>query len=151
MESVNQSIWVVIMAKIGIVITFFTPFKWFFLGAMVVISADLIFGIKAAKARKEVIRPSRAVRRTFNKITDYFTWIILAIALGEAFGSPFGIPLLPGAVLVVIFGSELNSIFANYFEYKGQKLHINVFNYIFKKSDGLIDVKEGGEDESKNN
>ena len=42
----------------------------FFCVALVVIIVDLIFGIRAAKARGEAIRISRALRRTLGKTVE---------------------------------------------------------------------------------
>ena len=44
---------------------------WFLILAIILILGDLRFGIAAAKKRGERIRPSRAVRRSINKLVDY--------------------------------------------------------------------------------
>ena len=81
---------------------FMEPLKWFLLLGLILIIVDLRFGILAAKARGEVIRPSRAIRRTANKIIDYLSWILVAGAMGKAFGIPFALPILPSIVLLVL-------------------------------------------------
>ena len=90
---------------------FIEPLKWFMLLALILIIVDLRFGIAAARKRGEKIRFSRAGRRTINKMVDYLCWILLAGAIGKAFGIPFDIPLLPSIVLLVIYGFEINSDF----------------------------------------
>lgn len=120
---------------------FLFPLRWFLILAGVIIIVDLRFGVKAAQARGEQIRFSRAGRRTINKMVDYLCWVMLAGSLGKAIGEPFGLPLLPALVLLIVFGFEINSCFNNYFESRGKKMKINIFEYFKRKTD-IIDVKE---------
>lgn len=120
---------------------FAEPLKWFMLLGAILIIADLRFGIAAAKYRGERIRISRAIRRTLNKIVDYLCWILLAGAMGKAFGITFDLPILPAIVLLVIYGCEINSCYGNYFESHGKKVKINIFKYFSKKED-IIDIEE---------
>lgn len=120
---------------------FIEPLKWFMLLAIILIFVDLRFGIAAAIKRGEKIRFSRAGRRTINKIVDYLCWILLAAAIGKAFGLPFDLPILPAIVLLVIYGFEINSCYGNYFEAHGKKIKVNIFKYFSKKTD-IIDVEE---------
>jgi hypothetical protein len=117
------------------------PLRWFALAGLIIVFADLRFGIEAAIVRKEVIRRSRAIRRTFNKIVDYTCWILLASSLDHALGEPFNIPILSALIMLVVFGVEINSCFSNYFESKGKKIKVNVFDFFRKKTD-IIEVKE---------
>ncbi|MEG0725905.1 MAG: phage holin family protein [Mucinivorans sp.] len=126
---------------IAVLIDFFEPLRWILLLALVIVFVDLRFGIRAARKRGETIRTSRAIRRTINKIVDYMCWILLAGVLGEAFGEPFDIPLLPLIVLLVVFGCEINSCFSNYFESRGQKMQVNIFKLFAKKAD-IIEPEE---------
>lgn len=120
---------------------FLTPLRWFMLLAFILIIADLRFGIEASKKRGEQIRFSRAGRRTINKMVDYLCWILLAGAIGKAFSIPFDMPILPAAVLLVIYGFEINSCYGNYFEAHGKKVKVNIFKYFGKKSD-IIDMED---------
>lgn len=120
---------------------FIEPLKWFMLLAAVLIVVDLRFGVEAARKRGEAIRASRMIRRTVNKMIDYLCWILVAGALGKAFGLPFDVPVLPSVVLLVIFGCEVNSCFSNYFEARGKKVSVNVFKWFAKKTD-IIEVKD---------
>lgn len=120
---------------------FFIWAKWLLILAFLLTMADLKFGISAAKYRNEIVKRSRAVRRTFDKITNYCLWIILAYTFGQAFGQPFGIDLLPLIILFVIYGVELESIYVNYFAAKGKKVKVNVFKFFSKKND-IIEVEE---------
>ena len=99
------------------------------------------FGIEAAQYRKEVIRTSRAIRRTVNKIIDYLCWIFVAGAMGEAFGTPFSIAFLSAVVMLVVYGIEINSCYTNYFEARGKKVKVNVFRFFAKKND-IIEIEE---------
>ena len=120
---------------------FIEPLKWFLLLGLMLILADLRFGIAAAKKRGEKIRISRAGRRSINKMVDYLCWILLAGAIGKAFGGPFDIPVLPAVILLVVCVLEINSVFMNYFEARGKKVKVNIFKYFAKKTD-IIDVEE---------
>lgn len=118
-------------------IDFLSPLKWFALLGVVLIVADLRFGVMAAKVRGEKIRFSRAGRRTINKLVDYTCWVFLAAAMDKAF-VPFSIPLLPFIVLGIVCGFEINSCFANYFAARGKKSNFNIFTFLFKKK---IDIE----------
>lgn len=124
---------------------FFIWAKWLLLLAFLLTMADLKFGISAAKYRNEIVKRSRAVRRTLDKITNYCLWIILAYTFGQAFGQPFGVDLLPLIILLVIYGVELESIYVNYFAAKGKKVKVNVFKFFSKKND-IIEVEEKEDD-----
>nr|DAL15333.1 MAG TPA_asm: holin [Caudoviricetes sp.] len=124
---------------------FFIWAKWLLAAAFILIMADLRFGIPAAKARGEEVKKSRAVRRTFDKITNYCIWIILAYTFGQAFGQPFGVELLPLIMLLVIYGVEVESIYVNYFAAKGRKIKVNFFKFFGKKAD-IIEVEEKEDD-----
>ena len=120
---------------------FFIWAKWLLALAFLLTMADLKFGISAAKYRNEIVKRSRAVRRTFDKITNYCLWIILAYTFGQAFGRSFGIDLLPLIILLVIYGVELESIYVNYFAAKGRKIKVNFFKFFGKKAD-IIEVED---------
>ncbi|MFR0677279.1 hypothetical protein [Dysgonomonas mossii] len=124
---------------------FFIWAKWLLALAFLLTMADLKFGISAAKYRNEIVKRSRAVRRTLDKITNYCLWIILAYTFGQAFGQPFGIDLLPLIILLVIYGVELESIYVNYFAAKGKKVKVNVFKFFSKKAN-IIEVEEKEDD-----
>lgn len=112
---------------------------WLLLG-MVLVLVDLRFGLLAAKARKEEIRPSRAWRRTLNKAVDYLCWVTLAEVCSRTFGVSMGVPVVSMAMLFVIYGIELNSCVNNYLEYKGIKKKWNFFKLVGKE-DLLDDSK----------
>ena len=61
--------------------------------------------------------------------------------MGATFGVSFGITTLPALVMLVVYGIEINSCFANYFEAKGKKIKVNIFKFFAKKSD-IIEVEE---------
>lgn len=130
---------------------FVSPIRWFLLAALALVLADLKFGIDAARHRGEIIRKSRAVRRSINKVIDYICWILVATSFGQAFGTPFGIPVLPAVVLLVVYGCEINSCFNNYFEAHGSRMRINIFKWFKSKSDIIVPDeptgKQGGDEE----
>ena len=105
---------------------------WFLILAIILILGDLRFGIAAAKKRGEKIRPSRAVRRSLNKLVDYICWLSIATVVGVNFGTVFGLPLLSVIIMAVVCVIELSSIVDNYFEYKGIKKKINIVKLLAK-------------------
>lgn len=124
---------------------------WFLLLAIVLIIGDLRFGIAAAKKRGENIRPSRAVRRSLNKLVDYICWLSIATIVGINFGSVFGLPLLSVIIMAVVCIIEMSSIIDNYLEYKGIKQKVNIIKLIariFRRPE-FEDVLEPTEQEEK--
>ena len=120
--------------------------------AFVLILADLWFGIEASTKRGEIIRGSRAMRRTINKMVDYICWISIAWVLGNSFGKLFDIPLLVAIIMLIICSIEVSSIFDNYFEYKGVNKRFNVwkfFSKIFKISAIEESIEEKKDEEDK--
>ena len=123
---------------------------WFLILAVILILGDLRFGIAAAKVRGEKIRPSRAVRRSLNKLVDYICWLSIATVVGINFGSVFGLPLLSVIIMAVVCIIEMSSIVDNYLEYKGIKKKINVIKLIariFRRPD-FEDVLEPAEEDA---
>ena len=116
-------------------IDFFAWAKWLIALAVVLTFADLKFGISASLYRKETIKRSRAVRRTFDKICSYMIWLLMAYTFGEAFGKPFGIDLLPLIILLVIYVVELESIYVNYFAARGKNVKVHLNKFFGKKLD----------------
>ena len=121
----------------GFTASFLSPFLygwqqmlWFLILAVILILGDLRFGIAAARKRGEKIRPSRAVRRSINKLVDYICWLSIATVVGINFGSVFGLPLLSVIIMAVVCIIELSSIIDNYLEYKGIKQKVNLIKLI---------------------
>jgi hypothetical protein len=145
MEQERNIIGAATSVALSAMIDFIAPLKWLALLGLVLIVVDLRFGIEAAKARGEVIRFSRAGRRTINKLVDYVCWIFLAGAIDKAFIG-FSIPLLPAIVLLVVYGVEINSCYTNYFEARGRKMKIDIFK-LFKKKMDIIEIEEDNKNE----
>ena len=88
------------------------------IAAVPLIILDLIWGIRAARYRKEAIRVSTAVRRTMTKILTYVCWIVLSSALAIAFQRPW----IEWSILALVYANELASVVGNYLETKGLEL-----------------------------
>lgn len=116
-------------------IDFYTALMPYLILAIVLIMFDLRWGLAAARVRKETIRASRAWRRTINKLVDYICWVTLAGLFGQAFGVILGVPVLAAIMMLVIYGIELNSCFANYFAARGMKWKVNIFKFFTRKTE----------------
>lgn len=90
----------------------------FIIPALFLILVDLLFGVQAAKRRKEDVRISRAIRRTIDKMVSYACWIILSATLSVA----FALPNLSKIILGIVIGIELISVVTNYFTMRGKKV-----------------------------
>jgi len=100
------------------------------LAAVVLVAADLRFGILAARRRGEEIRVSRAVRRTVNKLLDYLCWVTVAEVCSRPFGATLGYPVVSVGVLIMVYGIELNSLANNWLTYKGVKKRFDIWKLI---------------------
>lgn len=99
--------------------------------AMPLIALDLLWGIRAARHRKERVTFSRAFRRTMSKTFDYICWIVIASGIALAFETKW----LEYTILGLVIFNEFTSIVANYFETKGvQVSFVAVYRWMFKKA-----------------
>lgn len=115
--------------------------------AIVLILADLRYGVKAARKRGEEIRRSRAWRRSLNKLVDYICWLSISWFFGLTFGRDFGVPIISYVVLAVIYIIEMQSILDNYLEYKGMSKKVSLwklFKSIFRKAE--VEIEEAVEE-----
>lgn len=134
-------------AILGAILQFYEHLApWLLLG-LVLVLVDLRFGMMAAKVRGEVIRPSRACRRTVNKSIDYLCWVTVAEVLSRTFGVNLGAPVVSMAILFLIYGIEINSCVNNYLEYKGIRVKkFNLFKLLSKKQ--IIEIDDVIEEET---
>ena len=117
---------------------------WLFC-AIPLILLDLNFGVKAAKYRKETVRFSRAFRRTFGKIVEYFAWVTFAATASLA----FEVKWVEFVVLGAVYANELASILGNYLETRGLKVNWKyVADTIFKLGGQKVGVDASDVDSS---
>lgn len=133
-----SSVFAVLGASISAFYAHLAP--WLLLG-MILVIADLRFGILAARTRGEKIRFSRAIRRTINKMIDYLCWVTLAEVCSMTFEITIGVPIISMGMLFIIYGIEINSCVNNYLEYKGIKKKFNFYKLVGKE-ELLDDVTE---------
>lgn len=106
-------------------------------GLMLVV-IDLVYGIKAARARGEQVRASTAIRRSVTKVFLYIAWLILATTISIAFHKEW----LEWGVLALVYGNEFLSVIGNYLESKGLTFSIAaVYRWLVKFFAGKV----GGE------
>ena len=87
----------------------------YFICAVPLIFLDLVWGVRAARYRKEKVTFSRGFRRTMSKVADYVCWIIIAASVALAFEKKF----IEWIILGMVMGNEVISIIGNYLETKG--------------------------------
>lgn len=87
----------------------------YFICALPLVALDLVWGVRAARYRKEKVTFSRAFRRTMSKTFDYIAWIIIAASVALAFETKW----LEWVILGMVMGNEIVSIIGNYLETKG--------------------------------
>lgn len=117
--------------------------------ALILIIADLFFGVKAAKKRGDKVRRSRAVRRSVDKICGYILWILIAFGLGEVFGDLFGVIPVPLIALGLIYFAEIESIIKNYAEWIGISVKVNLLSFLSKKTSDTITIEFENKEEKK--
>lgn len=95
--------------------------RWLILACVVLIIADLKFGIESSMMHGEVIRTSRALRRTINKFIDYLCWLMFGVVFAEAFAVPLGIDYMTVTVCIMLLAcfNEIDSIVQNYHAARG--------------------------------
>lgn len=125
--------------------------QWFYIAFTIISFVDLYWGVRKAAYQKQEIRASRALRKTLLKICEYLLFVLLAYVAHRAFCTPLDFPLLPVSVLFVLFLLECESVASNYAAAKGKKItwSFNWKNFINKKTDGMIQLDEQKENETK--
>lgn len=107
----------------------FWDLRWLIMLAIILVIVDFRFGIKAAQARGEKIRKSKAGRRTANKLIDYICYLVLGGILGRAIGEPLGVShvIVAAVCMGVACLFEVDSIIQNICESKGLKWHFSLW------------------------
>jgi len=139
-----KSIYSISAITIGFLQDLYYPLRWFMLLAAVLILFDLRWGIGAAKKRGEIIRFSKAGRRSINKAVDYFCWITIAGLITNLFETDiniYGIPVGQGLLLLFIFLFEINSCYSNYCEMRDIKKW-DVISWVSEKTNLKIKKEE---------
>ncbi len=76
---------------------------------------------------------------------------MLSCAFGITFGEKFDFPLLTYFIFGIVCIIELNSIFANYLEWKGINKRINIFRFFDKYDNVIEDIDEKKEEKEEKN
>lgn len=106
--------------------------RWMITLALVLILADLWFGVSASKHRGEKIRRSRAGRRTFNKVIDYLCYIFIGVTIGKAIAEPYGVDPIITAItaMVLCYGFEIDSIYGHILELHNIKVKYSIWKLL---------------------
>lgn len=105
--------------------------------SIVLIILDLLYGIKAAKARNELVRISTAVRRSVTKGFSYIVWLILASTMAIAFSQEW----IEWSILGLVYINEFASIIGNYLETKGINFSfVNFYRWIIRAGSEKVGV-----------
>lgn len=107
--------------------------RWWIVLALVLILADLWFGIRAASNRGETIRKSSAGRRTLNKFIDYILYLVVGTSIGMAIGQPYGFnPIIISCTLLALcYAFEVDSIYEHICELHGVDKRINIWKAVW--------------------
>lgn len=93
--------------------------KWL-IPVVMIILADLVTGVSAAKARGEAVRFSKGARRTINKLMSYSCWLICCVALNTCYGTHW----VAWVGMGIVFLIEGTSFLSNLLEPHGIRLSI---------------------------
>lgn len=133
-------------ATIGVVAFFSEAMRqtlpWLGLAVPIII-LDLLYGIRAAKYRGDKVRWSTAIRRTVDKTVGYIMWCAAAVMIAQL----FEVDWLDKAILGLVYGNEIVSVFGNYLETKGVNLSIGeLWKLIIRKGGEKVGVDVSKED-----
>lgn len=134
--------------------------RWMLLAVAVLVAADFITGLTASvRIKGEDFRFSRAGRRTFGKLMEYYGYLILGVVLGKSVMEPLGVcGYVTCSAVFTAFAAlwEADSILGHVCDLHGVKARFSVKRmliYLIKSRDrGLGDAVEdalGGGDSDK--
>lgn len=106
--------------------------RWMITLALVLIIADLWFGVSAAKHRGDEVRRSRAGRRTFNKVVDYLCYLFIGVTIGKAIAEPYGADPIITAItaMLLCYGFEIDSIYGHILELHNIKIKYSIWKLL---------------------
>ena len=87
---------------------------------VMIILADLVTGVSAAKARGEAVRFSKGARRTINKLMSYSCWLICCVALNQCYDTRW----VAWVGMGIVFLIEGTSFLSNLLEPHGIRLSV---------------------------
>lgn len=122
-----------------------TEALYWLLPVIMIIVADLITGISAARFRREAIRFSTAARRTLNKFFSYSCWIITCVALNERYDTQ----VCAWVGMGIVFLIEGTSFLTNLLEPHGIKLSIKGLLKVLGGKLNLDNLEDVVDDEQK--
>ena len=124
--------------------------RWLIFLSFILVIVDLRFGIKAAIARGEEIRRSKAGRRTFAKFIDYLCYLVLGGLLGKAIAEPFGVNAMIVAAICIGIAClfEVDSILQNICQSRGARYNFSMWkfftSFLKNKHSDIGDAIENG-------
>lgn len=115
-----------------------------FIPCLAIIIADLSSGCRAAEFRGEVVRFSKASRRTINKCICYASWTVFSVALNERYDTQWCAWICMGVVFLIEGVSVVSNILEPHglkvsikgiLKVAGEKHNINGLENVIEKSD----------------
>lgn len=95
-------------------VMFVYPLRFVALGLLILVITDFKFGVELSKKKGIRVRPSRARRRTLNKIMDYICLVLIASIFQQLLiTAKIDFPLFPLIAFIYIGYYELDSIINN--------------------------------------
>lgn len=142
------------LSMISGIASFFYPIRYVIIVLFLLIMLDLYFGLRESRYKHVQIRLSRAMRRTGNKIMDYFFFILVAGFIQQVFDeSKITFPYF-SIVSISVFGVfEIESVINHWLVLHGRKeVDFSKFlKIVVKKNDTLKDVAEEYEKQQQEN
>jgi len=65
--------------------------RWMAVFLLLLVCMDFHYGVRESKAKGKEFRPSRAIRRTLTKMTEYLGILMLGAVGGKVFAEPWGL------------------------------------------------------------
>lgn len=146
-NGVKLPIWAIFGAEVSGAIF---ELRWMVAATVILTFIDFYWGSRESLLHGDHWHFSRAGRRTFSKIVEYLTYLLLGCVIGFSITEPLGIcSHVVTSAIGLGFGClfDVNSIVGHVLAVKGIEVKFNVWKFVF----GLIQSKKAEVGEAINN